>query len=141
MIWAAILVVASHLVPSLAHAHAGHAHHAAATAHVATTPDPATPAAVQANSAQVDGVEATRPAPDVAVVALAQSEQPATSCPTNGCTGGCCGTVGCCGAAILTGPAQALPDGGKGADIGLRRSDTRAGIDPEALAKPPRVVA
>lgn len=132
LIWAAILVVAAQLVPTNALAHAGHAHHHAAAAPTATTSD--------RQPVQVEETERTRPRSEV--VATAEQAPPADACPTSGCTGSCCGTgVGCCGAVMPVAPLQTLPNGGRGNGLPLRRSDPRAGIDPDALGKPPKLLA
>jgi hypothetical protein len=130
---AAIVVLsAAWLMPSLASAHAGHSHHAAATettiappAKLAdTTPTTAANRAEIARAASIDSI-------DGAPVG------------GGGCAGHCCGAAGgmtCCGAAlapeITIGPALA---GSQVLSFG--HASALLGQPPEALPKPPRLFA
>ena len=89
LFWSAVLVIAVQLVPSIASAHSGHEHHAAAGAtHAATLAQQAHQAAERATS-------------EAALTEPGQQDR-GTSTPSGGaCTGGCCGTgLGCCGAVL-----------------------------------------
>jgi hypothetical protein len=130
LIWAAIFVAAVQLVPSTAQAHAGHEHHSLVTMSFASHV-----------TAEHHAIElAQRPADEMALMMQAQQDQ-YSSVPSTGCTGGCCGTgVSCCGAALHVTP-NSLPDLGRLSEILCVVFDARAGVDPDALARPPRTFA
>ena len=130
LIWAAILVVVVQLVPSTAQAHAGHEHHPLA---VTTS---ATHLAAQHHVAE----PAQRAATELALKTPAQQDQH-SSVPSTGCTGGCFGTfIGCCGAALSLTP-NSLTDLCIALEIFRIVLDARTGVDPDALARPPRPLA
>ncbi|HEY1364488.1 MAG TPA: hypothetical protein VGF60_19755 [Xanthobacteraceae bacterium] len=139
LIWAAILVVAVQAVPGTAFAHSGHAHHSsiAAAAAAAAAAAPAGPAgAAQAALRGVDRERSAHPA-----LASAPPQDETSTAPTGGCSGGCCGGgVGCCGA-VLVGPVPPLSLPRAGAEIFPLSFDERAGIQPDALARPPKILA
>ena len=129
LIWAAVLVIAVQFVPSIASAHSGHEHHAAAGAtHAATVEQQAHQAAERATS-------------EAALTEPGQQDRE-TSTPSGGaCTGGCCGTgLGCCGA-VLTDSTAALFHVAGRAPLIEPISDQLGGIDPDTLARPPRPLA
>jgi hypothetical protein len=59
---------------------------------------------------------------------------------TGGCIGKCCGTGVCCGTAVLQAPIQTLPEVGILTEIVSFVVDRRAGIDPDELSKPPKIL-
>lgn len=132
-IWAAILAIALQLVPAPALAHAGHAHHAG---------DGAALAHHQHGGEAVQQKDATRAAQPVSqppeLVALPDPTGDAGD--FGACTGACCGAgAGCCGAAALVGSTAELPDIGPAPGSAAPIVDRRSGIDPDGLARPPRI--
>jgi len=130
LIWAAILVVAVQLVPTLAFAHAGHGHHSGGPV-VSTQASAPNTAASQTSQSSFH------------VVTIASHlGQPCLPCSggTGSCTGKCCGTGVCCGAAVIQAPTQALPVAGILTKISWLIVDGRAGIDPDGLARPPKIL-
>ncbi|MCC6776009.1 MAG: hypothetical protein IT537_05125 [Hyphomicrobiales bacterium] len=148
LIWAAILLVAVQLVPSAVAAHPGHTHasHHAQAADVAAHQAPAAPSAgARSSGAEVVSQAAQLDAPPPHQTTVAVSAEQLRSddpCSTSGCNGSCCGTcVGCCGAALLATPVPSWPGAARRSGLLLRRADLRAGIDPDALGKPPKSLA
>src|SRR4051794_17819388 len=119
LIWAAILVIAVQLVPSIASAHSGHEHHAAATA-----------VATHAGTVKQQAHQATGRA--MSKVAEPRQENRETSTPSGGaCTGGCCRTgLGCCGAVLADSTAALFHVPGH-VPLTERISDQLRGIDPD----------
>jgi hypothetical protein len=128
LIWAALLVLAIQLVPNAAFAHAGHDHSGVAPTSSSSIAHPQTSDAAQ------------QPATELELTAVdEQGEQGSTS--SSGCIGGCCGSgMSCCGA-VLAFSTGGLPDDNGPADIVAPVSDRRAGIDPDALGRPPKSLA
>jgi hypothetical protein len=130
LIWAAIVLIAAHFVPSVAQAHAGHEHasHSVAVASLDRVAD-------TDKSAEAARVRA--PAEFVSV-----DSNPIPAAPSGGCNGSCCSTgTTCCGAVGLFTSAASLPDVGVGRQpLGLA-SAALPGIHPGALRKPPKSFA
>lgn len=131
-IWTAILAIALQLVPNPVYAHAGHAHHmgdvtaAAHQAGIASFDHKAAPRQAQPRSFNVSAM------PDRSEDDFANSAA---------CTGGCCGAgAGCCGAALIGAIAE-LPEIGAAIRVIARVVDRQSGIDPDGLARPPRILA
>jgi hypothetical protein len=124
----ALFVCVPLLVPTLAHAHAGHAHHA-----TGVTPPPQ--ASTAAEPAAIDHAKTSRQEQIIS----STTARHAAPAPSGTCSVGCCGAgVGCCGAALMVGSAGDLPDPGRD-HVRLRIvPDRRSGIDPDAPARPPR---
>ncbi|HVG52524.1 MAG TPA: hypothetical protein VM867_12900 [Xanthobacteraceae bacterium] len=128
LIWTAVLVIAAQGWSGVAAAHTGHhAHHEAHTA------------------AQTIGKYAAPSGSEQLVVrtelrAPGALDTPA-SAPEQGCIGGCCGIgIGCCGAALAGSPPTLLrPE--RAAEILPLIFERPSGLDPEALARPPRPLA
>jgi hypothetical protein len=135
---AAIVVLsAAWLMPSLASAHAGHSHHAAAATEMTVAPSskPADTAAPTTTS--VARIEIAR------AVAVASIDGAAVGGGEGGCASHCCGAAAgmtCCGAAltpeVVIGPALA------GSQVLLfEGAKALLGQSPEALPKPPKSFA
>jgi hypothetical protein len=60
---------------------------------------------------------------------------------TSGCIGKCCGTGVCCGAAVIQAPTPAIPEVGILTLVVWPVVDRHAGIDPDGLSRPPKVLA
>ena len=142
LIWAAILAAALQFAPTAARAHAGHYHHhAAVQQHDAashTSGDEQRPVAV------LPGTQEEKSATPIKQpeFAAASTRQQADHDQVN-CVGGCCGAgLGCCCASsALAGAVHELPPFEAHAELitfGVRRL---GGIDPEALARPPKSLA
>lgn len=153
LIWAAIFVVAIQFVPDHAFAHSGHAHSlmAASSAPSTTTPGIATPSIAehQAQKARALHIqklhirESHAREFDAVGQTLAASDWPDTpmTSPSGGCTGGCCGTgMGCCGIALFD-ASTILPILKRVAENVPVTFTALSGLDPEALARPPRTIA
>ncbi len=132
-IWAAILVVAVQLVPTPALAHSGHVHHAGDVAALAH----------HAGAGSFDHKAASRPAPSSfqAASISAMPDHPQAADFATACTGGCCGTGASCCGAVMVGSIAELPDIGTAIRMAVRVVDRRSGIDPDGLARPPRILA
>ena len=134
---AAIVVLsAAWLMPSLASAHAGHSHHAAAA-----TETTAGPSAKPADTAPTTAVSR-------AAVALTQTARAAVVASIDGggesgCASHCCGAaagMSCCGAAIT--PEIAIGPALADSQVLLfERAKALLGQPPEALPKPPKSFA
>lgn len=60
---------------------------------------------------------------------------------TGNCVSGCCGNgLGCCGAVMFT-AQQALPDFAYDREVAPFDLDYGTGINPDALKRPPRILA
>lgn len=131
LLWAAILVLAVQFMPDFAYAHAGHAKHA---------PDVGAPIQTPVKQATANNF-ATQPASQTAIASSTSEDQP-ISVPASTCTGNCCGTgTGCCGAAQVAGSPDSLPAAGNGSKFAPLVFDPSAGIDPDALIRPPKILA
>jgi hypothetical protein len=125
VIWIAIVTIAVQLVPATALAHAGHTHLRGSI--VGVTHDRAEGAALGVNADHTG--------------ALAQAEAADVSrARTSGaCNDGCCASgFSCCAPAILPEPILGLPSRLKALKVEPPGASIRAGIDPEALPKPPK---
>ena len=136
LIWRAVVMIAIQLVPTTVRAHTGHAHVAGehvSGAHVAgsisTVPDHRAAdhkARLATGQARVTA-ELTSGAPDDE-----RSAAPA-------CKGGCCASgCPCCVPMTLAEPEPSWPPLSNALDMIVPAPPTRAGIDPEAPAKPPK---
>jgi hypothetical protein len=132
MMTAAIALIAVQFMALPAQAHVGHGHmhghglHAHAHHHAAAVYQQAGPA---------DADRAAQPAE-----LRSADQQPMGASDTgNGCVGGCCGSgVSCCGGTVLAPVADQTPPSVRSSSIQLERDAITAGIDPDALRKPPR---
>ena len=125
VLWIAIVTVAVQLLPSAALAHGGHAH--LRDSITAVTHDRAEGDALQLN-AEHTGAVAQAKAADVSRTAISGT-----------CNDGCCASgFSCCGPAILPEPILRLPSCLKTLKLERAGAPIRAGIDPEALPKPPK---
>jgi len=132
VIWIAIVTIALQLLPATAMAHGGHAHvpgSIAITAH-----DHPTGNATQVNAAQAN-LEHAGPIAGVAAVGVAAS----WTAPSGTCSDGCCASgFSCCVPAILSEALLGLPSRLNAIKVTRPGTSMRAGIDPEALPKPPK---
>jgi hypothetical protein len=122
------LLMAVCLAPSLAYAHAGHAHHAPLAQDV-----PA--AASHKDHGQIV-------AGAVVTAAVASTAQPAGDPEPAGCAGHCCGGVAgmpCC-SAVLMSEIIAVPDVTTSQLLRFGRADALQGLPPKALPKPPKLL-
>jgi hypothetical protein len=110
------------------HVHVGHVH--VAPGHAATAPAAPEASAPVAAAGQVAAHE----------LRIATSESPADPIDTGGCAVGCCGPgVSCCGAALaILAPSGGMPPPLRALMLGFALPSAVAGVDPEALRKPPR---
>ncbi len=131
LIWAAVLVIAVQFVPSVASAHSGHEHPAAAAA-----------GAAHAGTVKQQVHQVAERATNEAALAEPRQQNRETSIPSGGaCTGGCCGTgLGCCGAVLADSTASLFHVAGR-VPLIEPISDQLGGIDPDTLARPPRPLA
>jgi len=134
LIWAAVFVIAAaQFAAGPAWAHSGHSHDHSATAHSAAqfSHDSKTVAKAQHTASETV---------DVSVSTKDRGERPAQP-QSGGCTGGCCGYgVGCC-AAMLAASSSSLPNFPAHQQIVSTGFERGSGLDPEALARPPRTLA
>jgi hypothetical protein len=139
MIWIAILVVASQMIAGRALAHAGHAHHPAGVV-VAQHASIEVPASAAEQAAREP--EHFPAAGPVAVpVDSAASRMDAAGAGCGGCAASCCGAgAGCCGA-VLPAPSPASADLRTARRLACPALDRRGGVDPDALRKPPKLLA
>ena len=122
VIWIAIVMIAAQFVPAAALAHNGHAHAGAAVTHDRAGGD--------AHQLKAEHTGA------VAQAQTADISRDATSGTCNDC---CCASgFSCCAPAILAEPILGLPSPLKALKIERPAASLRAGIDPEALPKPPK---
>jgi hypothetical protein len=134
LIWAAAFVVAAQFVAGAALAHGEHSHqHHSQAVH--------TPAGqVQqsgAVSSEIRLVQWQQSARTFAATILSEH----AACTPGGCIGNCCSAgIGCCGAALV-GTFSPLPDVSRVKETTAVIFVRRSGIDPEALARPPRPLA
>ena len=128
LIIAAILGVALQLAPNAAFAHAGHHHHHTSVQQSAAQ----TAQSDQAATAQVQR-------PEFVAVSSSQSIGHASG----GCVGCCCGAgLGCCCmTSALAGAVQELPPLDTHAELVTFAVRPLGGVDPEALARPPKSLA
>jgi hypothetical protein len=125
VIWIAIATIAVQFMPATALAHGGHAHLRGSIA--AAIPD----------RAERDALRLKAEHTVVAAQAQAADVTRATTCVT--CNDGCCASgFSCCAPAILSEPILRLPVCLKALKVERPGTSIRAGIDPEALPKPPK---
>jgi hypothetical protein len=137
---AAIVVLsAAWLMPSLASAHTGHSHHAAAATE--TTVAPAKPADTTPTTG---GPTTTTPRTEITRAAtIASIDSAAVGGGDSGCATHCCGSAAgmtCCGAALA--PEIAIGPVLAGSQIlSFEHASALLGQPPEALPKPPKSFA
>jgi hypothetical protein len=125
VIWLAIVMIAVQLVPAAALAHGGHAHLHGAGA--AVTHD------------RTEGDAHQLKAEHTGAVAQAQTADISRDATSGACNDCCCASgFSCCAPAILAEPILGLPSPLKALKIEQPAASLRAGIDPEALPKPPK---
>jgi hypothetical protein len=133
LIWAAMVLVAAQFVAGLASAHPGHAHGNPAVSHLSGAH------AIYQSHAQKEAEPAVSKRAELSVVSLDEIELP-VSAQTGGCTAGCCGHgIGCCGAALAP-VSNSLPESSTRKQIFSFGYDRGSGVDPDALARPPRIL-
>src|SRR5499426_300748 len=129
---AAVLLCAALLAPSLARAHAGHAHHGAP------------PAAAENIAPPMAAKDVGQTAPTVAVKSeLASAAWSGTDGTSSGCAGRCCGAAAgmpCCGA-VQVPEISVAPCALSCHTIRFTPSVALLGLPPEALPKPPKSFA
>jgi hypothetical protein len=131
LIWGAVVMIAIQLVPTTVRAHAGHTH----VAHVLDTRSAATVPVHHARD------HTAKPTPGLAHVpaefaSTSPGDEPGT---THTCMGGCCASgCPCCVPMTLAESEPSWPPLSNALDINVPAPPTRAGIDPEAPAKPPK---
>lgn len=110
------------------HVHVGHVH--VAPSHADAAPDVAADE-TSAPAAERGAVHELR---------VASGESPADPIDTGGCAVGCCGPgVSCCGSALaIIAPPGGMPPPLRALMLGFASPAAVAGVDPEALRKPPR---
>jgi hypothetical protein len=123
-ILAAVLLCAASLAPSLASAHAGHPHHAAAA-----TVEPADePRSNQSNLVRRE---------------IARASVPASESDVLDCASHCCGgtaNMTCCAAALVP-EISVIPSLTTSHALVFARTGALLGLPPEALPKPPKSFA
>jgi hypothetical protein len=122
------LLMAACLAPSLAYAHAGHAHHSPLAQDVLA-------AAGHKDQGQIV-------AGAVVTAAIASKAQSAGDPEPAGCAGHCCGAVAgmpCCGA-VLVPEIIAIPDVTASHLLRFGRADAPQGLPPKTLPKPPKLL-
>jgi hypothetical protein len=125
VIWIAIVAIAVQLVPAAALAHSGHTHLRGSMA--------------AASHNRAEGVGFQLNAEHTGAVALAQAADISRAATFGMCNDGCCASgFSCCAPAILPEPILRLPAHLKALQVERPETSTRAGIDPEALPKPPK---
>jgi hypothetical protein len=133
LIWGAVVMIAIQLVPTTVRAHTGHTH--VAGAHVLDTRSAST---VPVHHAREHTARLTPgPARVPAELASTAPDDDRSTSPT--CMGGCCASgCPCCVPMTLAEPEPSWPPLSNALDIVVPAPPTRAGIDPEAPAKPPK---
>jgi hypothetical protein len=137
---AIVVLCAAWLMPSLASAHTGHSHHAAAT--VETT---AAPSAKPADTTSTTAVPTTAAArtESARATAIISIDGAAVGGGDSGCATHCCGSAAgmtCCGAALA--PEIAIGPTLAGSQIlSFKHASALLGQPPEALPKPPKSFA
>lgn len=132
-IWAAIFVIAAQFFAGSALAHVGHAHPHSAASH-------ASAAELPDHAKAPGGQQVWFEQADLSVSGQDGADMPVTP-QSGGCVGGCCGNgIGCCGAVLAATTNPILKDSTQLQTIFLAFGH-HSGIDPEALARPPRTLA
>jgi hypothetical protein len=133
LIRAAIVLIAAQFVAGLASAHPGHAHGNPAVSHLSGAHG------IYQSHAPKEAESAQSRRAELSVVSLDDLELPACA-QSGGCTPGCCGHgVGCCGAALAP-VSQSLPSPRAHEQLFSLTYDRGSGLDPDALARPPRIL-
>lgn len=131
MIWAAIFVIAAQFLAGSALAHAGHSHGNSTASSAAQLTDLG-----KASIGQTARLEQA----DLSLITQDDTDMPVIPQPGR-CTGGCCGNgIGCCGA-VLAAASNSVPDDRPQQETVSLATDSHSGVDPEALARPPRTLA
>jgi hypothetical protein len=135
LVWAAIFVIAAQFVAGSASAHSGHPHDrtVASRSFTAAQLPHDGHATDEAHSAGQEKTELS--------LSASESAKLPGSPQSGGCSGVCCGNgIGCCGA-VLAACSNCLPDLRAQKEIVSLVFDRNSGIDPEPLARPPRILA
>ena len=133
-ILAAVLLCAALFAPSLASAHAGHSHHAAAT-----TVEPVNvPAATEHVASEPKSSQSNRVRREVA-----RASAPASDPGVSHCASHCCGgtaNMTCCAAALVS-EISVIPSFTASHALPFARAGALLGLPPEAPPKPPKPFA
>ena len=143
MIGAAILLIVVQFASVAANAHAGHGSegHLLPGHHVQGHGAVAGPAhAMAADESAWPAKPAGQAQPAVRGEATVQNAPGAPSAAADACVMGCCGSTGCCGAALAA-VSPDLPAKACALRIGFARVSSVPGVDPRGLRKPPRSLA
>jgi hypothetical protein len=125
VIWIAIVAIAVQLAPAVALAHGGHTHLPISIA--AVSHDRGEGGALQLN------------AEEMGAVAKVNAAGISRSANSSACNDSCCASgFSCCVPVILPEPILRLPSHLKALKLERLGASMRAGIDPEALPKPPK---
>lgn len=143
---AMILAIIAYVAPSAVQAHEGHAHHSHHMAAAQPTVLPSTAKAAVSSVVAAPWLVAQAAVRTWSKVALtvtdgASIEPSGDDCCPIGCKTRCCGTMTCCATGVLSGPYTVSPSLFRTVTLIPRDVAGRAGIDPEALPKPPRTLA
>lgn len=133
-ILAAVLLCAALLAPSLASAHAGHPHHAAAAT--------VEPADVPAATVRVAGEPRSNQS-NLVRREIARASVPASESDVLDCASHCCGgtaNMTCCAAALVP-EISVIPSLTTSHALVFARTGALLGLPPEALPKPPKSFA
>jgi hypothetical protein len=126
VLWITIVTIVVQLLPATALAHGGHAH--IGDPITAVTNDRAEGGVIQSNVEHAGAVTRAQAAADISRVATVGM-----------CNDGCCASgFSCCAPAILPEAIFGLPVHLKVLKVERPGTSRRAGIDPEALPKPPK---
>jgi hypothetical protein len=158
LIWGAVAVIAVQLAPTTVFAHGGHAHVSGLHVSDSQVSGPHVPDA-HISGAHISGAQGagststtrhqratdhrsqltTQAARATAEVASAQRDDERGTAPA--CNGGCCTSgCSCCVPMTLAEPEAGWPLLSNALDIIAPAPSTRAGIEPEAPAKPPKSI-
>lgn len=136
MIWGAVALIAIQLAPTTARAHTGHTHVSGAHvsgAHVAGSTSTVPHLRAADHTAQLTTGQA---GVTIELASAAPGDEGGAAEP---CKGGCCASgCPCCVPMTLAGPLASWPSLSNALDLVVPTPSTRAGIDPEAPAKPPK---
>src|SRR6516165_1787986 len=125
VIWIAITMIAVQLLPATALAHGGHAHLRGSIAAV--------------TDHRAEGDAAHLKTEHTIAIAQAKAADVSRAETSGACDDGCCASgFSCCAPAVLPEPMLRLPERLKALTIERPGQSIRAGIDPEALPKPPK---
>jgi hypothetical protein len=124
-IWIAIVTIAVQLLPATALAHGGHAHLRGSIAAV--------------TDHRAEGDSAQWKTEHLIAIAQAKAAEARRAETFGTCDDGCCASgFSCCAPGVLPEPMLRLPERLKALTIERPGQSIRAGIDPEALPKPPK---